>query len=142
MRRGSSPAAMLLLGASVEASKLGRIAKRPARSKRVPEPEESVSLPRIAPDQQMPQAAGASSTDIPFLTHVSVESRLEREPKPPLPGMNRGRRFHLPSGVLPGPADSSSDYFTLAGVEVSAFETSRGTSTDRSLGSFGSSFLG
>ena len=91
----------------------------------------------------MPQAAGSSSRDVPFLTDVSVKSRLEREPKPQLPGMDRGRRrYHLGSGVPPGVADSSSDYFALAGAEVSALETSRGTRNDRSLESFGSSFLG
>jgi hypothetical protein len=61
------PAATLRLRAILGASSLGGIAARPAGTKSVPEPAESVSLLRIGPDHQMPPAADSSSLDIALL---------------------------------------------------------------------------
>ena len=56
-------AAALLLGVSLGASQLGRIAEPPAGTESVPETAESVSLVRISPDDQMPPAADSSGMD-------------------------------------------------------------------------------
>ena len=76
-------AAALLLGVSLGASQLGRIAERPAGTESVPQAAESIALLCISPDDQMPSAADSSGMDLappdPFLDSAGANPKFVRQ---------------------------------------------------------------